>query len=131
MNSLPTAIFDHASDPQNRRTMKEPSALGRANLAGRPPEIIIYLKVAEGMVSDASFEASGCGYTIACCSVLTELAKGKTVEGCKALSAVDIFGEIGELPRERQFCAPLALEALQDAIGRIGSVPEPVRGEPS
>lgn len=131
MNSLPAAILDHACDPQNRRTMKEPSVIGRANLGGRPPEIVIYLKVTEGMVSDASFEASGCGYTIACCSVLTELVKEKTVEDCKAVSAIDIFGEIGELPKEKQFCATLAVEALQDALGKVGAAPGSAGGEPS
>ena len=114
--SMTSTIFEHASAPQNRRTMERPSTIGRANLGGRPPEVVIYLKLEGNRVVDASFEAHGCGYTIACCSALTELIKNKTTQECLSLQATEICAEIGELPRERQFCATLAVEALQAAL---------------
>jgi NifU-like protein involved in Fe-S cluster formation len=119
--TLSPTILDHASSPENRRTMKDPTAIGRANLGGRPPEVTIFLKVEAGIIAEASFEAHGCGYTIACCSVLTELITDKTIEYCRSLKSSDVCAELGELPRERQFCATLALEALQAALENLRS----------
>ena len=127
---LSPTILDHASSPANRRTMKDPSAIGRANLGGRPPEVAIFLKVEGGVIKEASFEAHGCGYTIACCSVLAELIVEKSVEYCLRLESGDVCAELGELPRERQFCATLALEALQDALRNLVS-PHVSQGEKS
>src|SRR5258706_8107240 len=94
MTTLPSSILDHATDPQNRRAIQDADAIGRANLGGRPPEVTIFLKVQEGKIENASFEAHGCGYTIACCSVLTELAIGKTPVACLALKAEEICAEL-------------------------------------
>jgi NifU-like protein involved in Fe-S cluster formation len=129
--TLSPTILDHASAPNNRRTMKEPSGVGRADLGGRPPEVTIFLRVEGGVIKDASFEAHGCGYTIACCSVLTEIITDKTVEFCKELSRNEICAELGEFPRERQFCVTLALEALQDALSKLCSSPGVIRGAQS
>lgn len=120
---LPPSVLDHASDPQNRGTMQEPTAVGRANLGGRPPEVILFLKVSADVIERAMFEAHGCGYTIACCSVLTELVSGMKVADCQALSREQIIAELGELPPQRQFCATLAVEALQAALQQLPSVP--------
>lgn len=117
--TLSPLILDHASSPTNRRTMKDPSAVGRANLGGRPPEVTIFLRVEGDIIQEASFEAHGCGYTIACCSVLTELITDKSLEFCRRLESRNVRAELGELPRERQFCATLALEALQDALQKL------------
>jgi NifU-like protein involved in Fe-S cluster formation len=129
MMTLSSTILDHASAPNNRRAMKDPSAVGRANLGGRPPEVTIFLSVKDGIIKDASFEAHGCGYTIACCSVLMELIANKSVESCWKLGSGDVCAELGELPRERQFCATLALEALQAALENLGSQNPSGRGD--
>ena len=119
MSTIPETVLDHATGPHNRGTMESPSAVGRANLGGQPPEVIVYLQVAGDTIMRAMFEAHGCGYTIACCSVLTEMVEGKSLAFCRALTPAAILAELGEVPVHRRFCATLAVEALQDAVAKL------------
>lgn len=119
MFPLSSSIADHAADPRGRGTMPAPSAVGRANLGGRPPEVTVYLKVVAGTVERAMFEAQGCGYTVACCSVLVELVEGKPLSFCRGLAPAEILNALDEVPAHRRFCATLAVEALQDAVARL------------
>jgi len=116
---MPEMVLDHAASPSNRGTMESPSAVGMANLGGQPPEVIVYLHVSGDTVLRATFEAHGCGYTIACCSVLTEMIEGKSVELCGTLTPAAILAVLGEIPAHRQFCAALAVQALRDAVAKL------------
>jgi NifU-like protein involved in Fe-S cluster formation len=116
---MPEMVFDHAASPSNRGTMESPSAVGKANLGGQPPEVIVYLQVSGDTIVRAMFDAHGCGYTIACCSVLTEIIEGKSVEFCRTLTPAAILAELAAVPAHRQFCAALAVEALQDAVAQV------------
>lgn len=108
--------MNYASDPRNRRTLADADVVGRASMVGQPPVVTVYLKFAVDTINCCTFEAQGCGYTVACCSVLTELVTGRTIADCLLLTPADIFRELGELPSHRRFCATLAIEALQDAL---------------
>jgi NifU-like protein involved in Fe-S cluster formation len=119
MSTMPEMVLDHAASPSNRGTMESPSAIGKANLGGQPPEVVVYLQLSGDTIERAMFEAHGCGYTIACCSVLTELIAGKSVEFCRTLTPAAILAELGEVPAHRQFCAALAVEALRDAVANL------------
>ena len=119
MTLLPRPVLDHASDPQNRGSMSDPDAVGRANLGGRPPEVTIFLKMTAARVQRAMFEAHGCAYTIACCSVLSELICGKSVAECRALRPEAILDELVGVPDRRRFCATLAVEALHEALRKF------------
>ena len=116
MSALPQSILDHAQSPHGRGTMPDASATGRASLGGRPPEVTVYLRVAGDRIEQAMFQASGCGYTIACCSVLTELIEGKSRSFAQELTPADVLAQLEDVPPHRQFCAALAIEALQNAL---------------
>lgn len=93
--------------------------MGRASLGGSAPFISVSLKLAGTVVSSARFEAQGCGYTIACCSVLTEIVSGRRVAEVARLVPADILRELAGVPLHRQFCATLAIEALGDALRQL------------
>jgi len=65
------------------------------------------------------FTTFGCGYLIAACSVLTELASGKEREACLHISATEILDALGGMPPEKEFCAQLAVDALHNAIAKL------------
>jgi hypothetical protein len=44
---------------------------------------------------------------------------GKSLEFCRTLTPAAILAELGEVPAHRQFCATLAVEALQDAVATL------------
>ncbi|OGO05195.1 MAG: hypothetical protein A2Y91_00700 [Chloroflexi bacterium RBG_13_54_8] len=76
----------------------------------------IWLKVRDGQVTEATFWTDGCGATIACGSMATELAKGKTLGEALAINAEVIAVKLGGLPDEHIHCAGLASLTLKKAI---------------
>lgn len=116
MSAPGSLVMEHACNPRNGGAMEPADAIGEASLDGRAPRLKIFLRVADQVVVQAMFQTFGCGYSIACCSVLTELATGKTLGECRAITWQDVSAALGGLPEERVFCAPLAIEALQAAV---------------
>ncbi len=76
----------------------------------------IWLKVKGGKVENASFWTDGCGATIACGGMVTELARGKALRDALAVSAEDIVKALDGLPEDHVHCAGLAALALKKAI---------------
>lgn len=107
--------------------LKDADAVGGANIDGRPPEAVIYLKASQGRIANAGFQASGCGHLIACCSALLDLAIGRTRCECLALSDVQLADHLGGLPATKQYCAALAVLALRNALSKLApsSLSEP------
>ena len=76
----------------------------------------IYLKVRDGRVINVSFWTDGCGTTIACGSMVTELAKGKSIIDAWKISQDDILDALGGLSEDSLHCALLAANTLKEAI---------------
>jgi nitrogen fixation NifU-like protein len=76
----------------------------------------IWLNVKNGAIAQAAFWSDGCGTTIAAGSMVTELAKGKTIAGASRISQKDVLDALGGLPEESVHCALLAANTLREAI---------------
>ncbi|MFW9951014.1 MAG: iron-sulfur cluster assembly scaffold protein, partial [Candidatus Thorarchaeota archaeon] len=80
----------------------------------------IYIKVEEkngkDIISDISFQTFGCVAAIATSSMITELAKNKTLEEALAITRDDVAFSLDGLPPIKMHCSNLAADALQDAI---------------
>lgn len=78
--------------------------------------INIHLELEGDRVRRATFESFGCGVTTACGSMLTELAQGRSLIECLALSADDLAKLLGGVPPDKRHCPMLAVQALHNAI---------------
>ena len=76
----------------------------------------IWLKVRNGTILKATFLTDGCGTSIASGSMVTELAKGRTIPEARRISRQYILNALGGLPEESEHCALLAANALKAAI---------------
>ena len=76
----------------------------------------VYLKVDEGVISDAKFQAIGCAGAFASGSALTEMVRGKSFEQAKKLTEQDVSKYLGDLPGAKIHCARLAVDALRKTI---------------
>jgi nitrogen fixation NifU-like protein len=76
----------------------------------------IYIKVKDDRIDDISFQTFGCAAAIATSSMITELAKGKTLDEAMNISRDDVAGALDGLPPIKLHCSNLAADALQDAI---------------
>lgn len=126
-------ILDHSKQPRNFRELDGASntAKGHNPLCG--DNIDIYLKVEEGVISDISFQGSGCAISTASASMMTESLKGKSRkdaveladhfhrvvtgrnEGEKDLGKLTVFTGVQEFP-VRIKCATLAWHTLKAAL---------------
>jgi NifU-like protein involved in Fe-S cluster formation len=110
------SLLEHARHPRNAGEMSSPDAVGSSDPDNRAPQIWLFLRIVEGRVIEAMFQSLGCGCTIACCSVLTELLKGRMLEDCDHITAKSIAEELGGIPSDKYFSADLAIRALENAL---------------
>ena len=109
-----TAI-DHSMNPRNLGDMED--ADGFAKVIGSCGDTMeIWLKVKNGAVANATFITNGCGTSIASGSMVTEMAKGKSVSELRKISQQDVLNTLGGLPEESEHCALLAADTLKEAI---------------
>jgi nitrogen fixation NifU-like protein len=76
----------------------------------------IYIRVEEERILDIKFKTFGCGAAIATSSMITELAKGKTLDEAMKLTRVDVAESLDGLPPVKMHCSNLAADGLQAAI---------------
>lgn len=78
--------------------------------------IKIFLKVANGIIKQASFLATGCPAAIASATAVTQMVANKHLFTAAKISSKDVQNWLKDLPPERLACANLAVLALAKAI---------------
>ena len=77
----------------------------------------MYLKIDKENISECGFQTDGCGTTIVCGSIATELALNKSfIQALGLVSADEILKKLGGLPQSDVHCAQLAAETLRRAL---------------
>jgi nitrogen fixation NifU-like protein len=116
-------LVDHFLDPRNAGLMRDADGTGSDEYAGCGDLTRFYLRVRDGRLAEARFQAYGCGPTIAAASVATELAAGRTVEHLTLLKAQEIEDALDGLPDDRKHAAEVAAGAMRaaalDALARV------------
>ena len=108
-------VVDHAQNPRNVGAIYD--ADGFASVTGPCGDTMqIWLKVRDGIVRYATFRTDGCGATISAGSMVTELAKGKTISEAYRITQQNVLDALGGLPEESVHCALLAANTLKAAI---------------
>ncbi len=107
--------IDHFLNPRNLGEIPAPDGFGRVSgSCGDTMEI--YLQVRDGKVINASFWTDGCGPSIASGSMVTELAKEKSLVEARKITQDDVLDALGGLPEDSRHCALLAANTLKEAI---------------
>ncbi len=113
------------------RTMDEPTASGEYFSDSCGDMYNFFLKIGPGaVIEDISYFTTGCGFGTATCSLMVDLAKGKTVDQALAISTGDIESALGGYPEKKKDYPQRAIEALHVAIddykGKIasGAIPD-------
>lgn len=109
-------VMDHFKSPRNLGELKNPDAVGQVGNPVCGDIMKLYLKIKDDKIKDIGFETLGCGAAIACSSVVTEEAKGKTLDQALKIDKKIILEKLGGLPEPKIHCSMLAIEALKKAI---------------
>jgi len=111
-------VIDHYEHPRNVGKLDDKDPDVGTGLVGAPAcgdVMQLAIRVEEGIIIDAKFKTYGCGSAIASSSLLTEWAKGKTLEEAGEITNVHIK-EALSLPPVKIHCSVLAEDAIKDAI---------------
>lgn len=122
MRSDSADFMEHVQDPRNRGTLPEASRAGVVGVPGRGPYFTLYLKLNDGCIEAARFQCHGCGATVACGSLLTEMIIGISLERAEKLTAGDLEIHLHGLPVHKRHCAATAIAALKQALDDRGSL---------
>jgi NifU-like protein involved in Fe-S cluster formation len=76
----------------------------------------LYLKIENGIITQANFITDGCGVMVATGSQLTLLIKGKSIEFAENLKPEDIINALISIPPNEEHCLDLAINTLRNAI---------------
>jgi len=76
----------------------------------------IYLRLDDGTIEEATFTTDGCGATLACGSMLTQMVTGMRLDKAEWVLPNDLIHALRGLPDESQHCAGLAISALHNAL---------------
>ena len=114
-------VIEHFTRPHNQGIIKNPSGVG---MVGNPvcgDLMKIYIKVdknnqGEEYIKNIKFETLGCASAIATSSMITELAKGKTLDEALKITRNDVADALEGLPPIKMHCSNLADDGLHQAI---------------
>jgi nitrogen fixation NifU-like protein len=122
-------VMDHFKNPRNMGEIKNADGVGEVgNLkCGDVMRVFIKIKTrklkakseklkVEEYISDIKFKTLGCAAAIAASSMMTELAKGKSLEDAEKISRDDVNDSLGKLPAQKYHCSVLSAEGIRKAI---------------
>ena len=124
-------VMDHFRNPRNVGEIEDADGIGKVGNPVCGDLMWIYIKVSkndegEEIIDDIKFKTFGCGSAVSTSSMITEMAKGMTLDEAYKISRQDVADELEGLPPIKMHCSNLAADALQAAINnyRTGETPE-------
>ena len=114
-------VMEHFQSPHNMGEIPDADAVGKVGNPVCGDVMWIYIKVGknkkgEEILTDVKFKTFGCVAAVATSSMVTDLAKGKTLEEAKKLTRKDVSVALGSLPPIKEHCSNLAADGLHAAI---------------
>lgn len=110
-------VMDHFMNPRNVGDMEDADGMGEVGNPVCGDMMTFYIKVDENdRLEDVKFKTFGCGAAIAVSSMVSEMAKGKTLDEALRITREDVAEQLGGLPKNKMHCSNLGADALHKAI---------------
>ena len=109
-------VLKHFKNPHNVGKIEDADGIGTVGNRACGDVMKLYIKVEDNKIVDIKFETMGCAAAIATSSIITDLAKGKTIEDALKITKDNIVEELEGLPQMKVHCSLLAIDALHAAI---------------
>ena len=111
-------VIDHFTNPRNMGEPEEWDAVGKVGNPVCGDIMYIYIKVdkEKDSIQEIGFKTMGCAAAIATSSMVTELAKGKTLDEALEITTQDVADALEGLPPIKMHCSNLAADGVHKAI---------------
>jgi nitrogen fixation NifU-like protein len=111
-------VLKHFRHPHNVGKIENPDGKSMEGSPACGDMVAVYIKVDPDTkkIDDIKFESYGCASNIATGSIITDLAKGKTLDEAKKITWQEASDALGGLPKIKAHCSVLAIEGLRSAI---------------
>jgi len=109
-------VMDHFRNPRNVGEIPDADGVGTVGNPICGDLMTLYIRVKDSIIEDIKFKTFGCGAAIATSSMITELAKGKTLDDALRITRNDVADALEGLPPIKMHCSNLAADALHAAI---------------
>ena len=109
-------VMDHFTNPRNVGEIENPDGVGEEGNPVCGDMMTFYIKVKDDRLEDVKFKTFGCGAAIAVSSMVSEMAKGKTLEEAMKITPKAVADELEGLPKQKFHCSNLGAQALNKAI---------------
>lgn len=109
-------LMEHFTNPRNVGEIQNPDGVGEEGNPTCGDVMKITIKIKDGRIEDAKFKTFGCGAAIAVSSMVTEMAKGKTIEEALSITKESVASALDGLPPQKMHCSNLGADALHKAI---------------
>jgi nitrogen fixation NifU-like protein len=109
-------VMDHFTNPRNVGEMEDADGIGEEGNPVCGDAMKIFIKVKDNVITDLKFQTFGCASAIAVSSMVTEMAKGMTIEDASKITKASLADALDGLPPQKMHCSNLGADALHKAI---------------
>jgi len=109
-------VMEHFRNPRNVGTFEDPDGVGEVGNPQCGDVMKIGIKVQDDRIADIRFQTLGCAAAIATSSMITDMARGMTLDEASRISRNDVADALNGLPANKMHCSNLAADALRAAI---------------
>ena len=109
-------VIEHFTNPRNVGALENPDGEAVIGDPSCGDQMTVGIKVDDNTIVDIKFRSSGCLGAVAISSMMTELAKGKSIEDAKKLTDDDVVEALGGVPEKKQNCSLMGVTGLLEAI---------------
>ncbi len=109
-------VMDHFMNPRNVGEIEDADGIGEEGNPICGDMMTFYIKVKDNRLEDVKFQTFGCGAAVAVSSMVSEMAKGKTLEEALKITPSLVAQELEGLPKNKYHCSNLGAQALRKAI---------------
>ncbi|MEO0097552.1 MAG: Fe-S cluster assembly scaffold protein NifU [candidate division WOR-3 bacterium] len=109
-------VMEHFLNPRNVGEIPDADGIGEVGNPVCGDMMTFYIKIKDNILVDVKYKTFGCGAAIAVASMVSEMAKGKTIEEALKITNEMVAKELGGLPPHKMHCSNLGADALHKAI---------------
>ncbi len=109
-------VMDHFTNPRNVGEIPDADGVGSVGNPACGDIMEFHIKVKDNILEDVKFKTFGCGAAIAVSSMVSELAKGKTLAEAMLITNESVIEALEGLPKKKHHCSNLGADALHRAI---------------